>query len=69
MERKNILKETNGGMETLTAMDFIMLECDGNVNPLIRLVDGSLYQANGATFCIKADDFGLDPVAQAWFGA
>lgn len=66
-KKENILVEyPNKGVTTIAASDFYFDVCQGVPSPLLRLLEGQLYEQDGVKYCMNALDFKLDTVASAW---
>lgn len=40
--------------------------CKEDPDPLIAIINGRIYEKDGIKYCINANEFQLDPVADAW---
>lgn len=67
MDKENILVEAaDGTISTISVTNFYIGVCRGLVEPLLKLMDGRLYEHEGRKYCVRADAFELDEVAKAW---
>lgn len=67
MDKENILMETaEGDITTISANNFYKEVCHGHVEPLLKLMNGNLYEHEGCKYCVRTLDFQLDNVAKAW---
>lgn len=67
MNRKNILAETiDGTITIISANTFYKEVCHGHVEPLLKIMNGNLYEHEGCKYCANVLDFQLDNVAKAW---
>ncbi|GGC88259.1 hypothetical protein [Enterococcus wangshanyuanii] len=55
------------GTYSIDAFYFLNTVCGGNVEPLVALVNGRVFEKKGVKYCVDANEFKLDPVADAWF--
>lgn len=66
-KKENILVEfPDKGLTTISASDFYFNVCEEAASPLIRILEGQLYEQDGIKYCVNAIDFQLDSVATVW---
>ena len=64
---ENIIVEfPEKGVTTISATDFYFNVCEEEASPLIRILEGQLYEQDGVKYCLRADDLELDAVANVW---
>lgn len=67
MKIENIIVEyPDKGLTTISASDFFSNVCEEEPSPLIRILNGQLYEQDSVKYCIRADDIELDAVANVW---
>ncbi|WP_321382713.1 hypothetical protein [uncultured Enterococcus sp.] len=67
MDIENILMETaEGDVTTISVTNFYTEVCHGHAEPILKLMNGNLYEHKGCKYCANALDFQLDNVAKAW---
>lgn len=66
-KKENILVEyPDKRLTTISASDFFTNVCEEEASPLIRILEGQIYEQDGVKYCVNADDFELDAVANVW---
>ncbi|MBP1046430.1 hypothetical protein I6N96_09050 [Enterococcus sp. BWM-S5] len=67
MDKRNILVETDeGDVSKISANEFYIEVCQGHIEPLLKMMNGHLYENEGRKYCISTLAFQVDDAAKTW---